>query len=238
MASFWYWKKKYSFQPLSFFLFLFFFLFFLSFQSRSYTTFVIELNATWSTLNSNFSLCYLFSFRKKKSKKKIGNKLVRVRHVHFYPVPAATRQSSEYINDPFLCYALIIIYRINTILASWRYNFHLASYTQKNSNNNQFIFFLFFFSTSISHFIDWNYSSSYDFYDFDNSFLFKKKKRKKKSCDEICPSFFLFFFFTFSIFLPFLFSKFILCILLFTHATEHHFGSRREKNLACAPRAS
>lgn len=145
-----------------------------------------------------------------------------MRHVHFYPVPAATRQSSEYINDPFLCYALIIIYRINTILASWRYNFHLASYTQKNSNNNQFIFFLFFFSTSISHFIDWNYSSSYDFYDFDNSFLFKKKKRKKKSCDEICPSFFLFFFF-----LPFQFS----CLFYFLNSFFVSYYSRTQLSI-------
>lgn len=186
----------------SFFLFLFFFS-----HSVSFVHHVIELNATWSTLNSIFPF-NLFSFRKKKSKK-IGNKLVRVRHVHFYSVLAATWQSLNTLM--ILSLLRLNYYRINTILASWRYNFLLASYTQKNSNNNQFIFFFHFHLISSIAITVRHYSMIFTLITVFSS----KEKKKKKSCDEICP-----FFFIFSIFLPFYFLN-ILCIL-FTHATEHH----------------
>lgn len=201
----------------SFFLFLFFFS-----HSVSFVHHVIELNATWSTLNSIFPF-NLFSFRKKKSKK-IGNKLVRVRHVHFYSVLAATWQSLNTLM--ILSLLRLNYYRINTILASWRYNFLLASYTQKNSNNNQFIFFFHFHLISSIAITVRHYSMIFTLIT-----VFSSKEKKKKILRRNLSFFFYFF-----NFLAFLFSKHSLYPI---HARNWaSFGSRREKNLACAPRAS
>lgn len=163
----------------SFFLFLFFFL---SFRLVRTPRNRIECHVI--DANSIFPF-NLFSFRKKKSKK-IGNKLVRVRHVHFYSVLAATWQSLNTLM--ILSLLRLNYYRINTILASWRYNFLLASYTQKNSNNNQFIFFFHFHLISSIAITVRHYSMIFTLIT-----VFSSKEKKKKNPATKSVLFFLSF---------------------------------------------
>ena len=129
MASFWYWKKKYSFQPLSFSFF-----FSSLIPSRSYTT------------SHRITLTFVIQLplERKKRVQKLAMELAS-RFIFFPLSPHAAiidrvTTASNYLPQTF-----------NTILASSRYNFSSPSThpvqrrtkkkkKKKNSNDNQPIF--------------------------------------------------------------------------------------------------